>query len=272
MPHYGQPVSLHYRLQCDGVGGGAPVTLLHGVGSSLEVWDGVARNLCGCATLRVDLRGHGRSDKPPGPYQLDDFVRDLAGLYEHLGIEQSHLVGFSLGGIIAQAFALDHPEKVSRLVLISAVAGRTPAEKARVRERARAVMEAGAKQHARNSTDRWFTAAFRKSHPEIIARHLRRFTANDPAAYSAAYRVLAESDLSGRLAEISRPTLIITGERDIGSTPRMAELMRQKIPHSELHILPGLKHALLLEAPDQIANLIRQFITPDSTRGRAVGD
>lgn len=268
MPHYGKPVSLHYRRE----GGGAPVTLLHGVGSSLEVWDGVARDLDGCAVLRVDLRGHGRSGKPPGPYQLDDFVRDLAGLYAHLGIEQSHLVGFSLGAIIAQAFALAHPEKVSRLVLISAVAGRTPAEQARVRERARAIREVGATQHARNSADRWFTEAFQQSHPDIIARHCRRFTANDPAAYSAAYQVLAQSDLAGRLSEIRQPTLIITGQHDIGSTPRMAELMRQKIARSELHILPGLKHALLLEAPDRIAGLIRRFITPDSTRGRAVGD
>lgn len=261
MPHYGHPVSLHYRLQCDG-GGGAPVTLLHGVGSSLEVWDGIARDLRECAVLRMDLRGHGHSGKPPGPYQLDDFVRDLAGLHAHLGIAQSHLVGFSLGGLIAQAFALAHPEKVSRLVLISAVAGRSPAEKARVQERARAITEVGATQHARNSAGRWFTDAFQKSHPDIIARHCRRFTANDPAAYSAAYRVLAESDLADQLSAIHQPTLIITGEHDIGSTPRMAELMRDKIPHSELHILPGLKHALLLEAPAKIAALIRAFITP----------
>ncbi|MDD9874397.1 MAG: alpha/beta hydrolase [Gammaproteobacteria bacterium] len=268
-PHHGQPVSLHYRRE----GGGAPVTLLHGVGSSLEVWDGVVRATGeNCAVLRVDLRGHGRSGKPPGPYKLDDFVRDLAGLYEHLGIEQASLVGFSLGGVIAQAFALAHPEKVNRLVLISAVAGRTPAEAARVRERARMIREVGARQHAKNSAGRWFTDGFQKSHPEIIARHFRRFIANDPEAYSAAYQVLAESDLSGRLTEISQPTLIITGEHDIGSTPRMAELMHQKIARSELHILPGLKHALLLEAPAQIAGLIRQFITPASTRGRAVGD
>jgi len=267
-PHHGQPVSLHYRRE----GGGAPVTLLHGVGSSLEVWDGIARDLDGCAVLRVDLRGHGRSDKPPGPYQLDDFVQDIDGLYAHLGIEQSHLVGFSLGAVIAQAFALAHPEKVGRLVLISAVAGRTPAEAARVRERARLIREVGATQHARNSADRWFTGEFQKSHPEIIARHLRQFTANDPGAYSAAYQVLAQSDLSEQLTDISQPTLIITGQHDIGSTPRMAELMHREIAHSELHILPGLKHALLLEAPAQIAGLIRQFITPPSIRGRAVGD
>jgi len=267
-PHHAQPVSLHYRRE----GSGAPVTLLHGVGSSLEVWDGVARDLDGCAVLRVDLRGHGRSDKPPGPYQLDDFVQDIDNLYAHLGIAQSHLVGFSLGAIIAQAFALAHPEKVGRLVLISAVAGRTPVEATRVRERARMIREVGAKQHAQKSASRWFTDEFQKSHPEIIARHLRQFIANDPTAYSAAYQVLAESDLAGRLAGIHQPTLIITGEHDIGSTPRMAELMHREIAHSELHILPGMKHALLLEAPAQIAELIRRFITPASTRGRALGD
>jgi len=271
IPSHGQPVAIHYRLQCDGVGDGTPVTLLHGVGSSLEVWDGVARDLDGCAVLRMDLRGHGRSDKPPGPYQLDDFVRDLAGLYARLDIKRSHLVGFSLGGLIAQAFALAHPEQVARLVLISAVAGRAPAEKARVRERARAIMDVGAKQHARNSVNRWFTDAFQKSHPDVVAQHLRRFVANDPAAYLAAYQVLAESDLAEQLAGIRQPTLIITGEHDTGSTPRMAELMHQKISHSELHILPGLKHALLLEAPAKIAELIRRFIAPASTPVRAAG-
>lgn len=262
MPGHAHPVEIHYRREGDG----APVTLLHGVGSSLEVWDGVARALSGCAVLRMDLRGHGNSDKPPGPYQLDDFVRDLAGIYDRLGVERSHLAGFSLGGIIAQAFALAHPEKVDRLILISAAAGRTPAEQARARERSRAVTTVGAKQHARNSAGRWFTEAFRQSHPDIVAQHFRRFTANDPAAYSAAYQVLAESDLARQLTGIRQPTLIITGEHDIGSTPRMAELMHRQIAQSELHILPGLKHALLLEAPAQIAALIQQFITPDSTR------
>ena len=85
---------------------------------------------------------------------------------------------------------------------------------------------------------------------------------NDPRCYAAAYRVLATTDLAGELGRIRTPTLIVTGEGDVGSSPRMARLMHDRIPGSRLQILPGLRHSLLIEAPELVARLVEEFLTP----------
>jgi pimeloyl-ACP methyl ester carboxylesterase len=207
-----------------------------------------------------DLRGHGRSGKPAGPYSLDDFVGDLAGLLDHLGIERCHLAGFSLGGLVAQGFALAPPERLDRLVLLSTVAGRTAEERRRVEERL-GVVEAGQPgDHFRNSMSRWFTEGFLAAHPEVIAAAEIANKANDPAAYAAAYRVLATSDLAERLHEIAVPTLVATGEFDVGSNTRMARLMHERIAGSRLHVFPGMRHSILMEIPDEVADLLGAFL------------
>ncbi len=247
----------HYKLE----GEGPCLTLVHGVGSYLESWDGVVERLGSrYRTLRYDLRGHGHSAKVPGPYSLDDFVADLRNLLDHLEIERTLLAGFSLGGLIAQAFALAEPARVGKLVLVSTVAGRSEAERARVLQRAGTLADKGAAAHLTEAVDRWFTADFIARHPEVLEARRRRSLENDPDCYAAAYRVLAESDLAGRLSEIAAPSLVMTGEADVGSTPRMAKVIADRIPDCRLHILPGLKHSVLLEAPDQVAEAMRAFL------------
>ncbi len=246
-----------YRID----GSGPPVTLIHGVGSYLESWDGVIAALGGgYRFLRYDLRGHGASPKLPGPYTLDDFVDDLAALLDAQGIEATHLAGFSLGGLIAQAFALAHPGRLHSLTLISTVAGRTDAEKAAVQKRAATLAEKGAGRHLTEAVERWFTAEFIARRPDVLEERRRRSLNNDPDCYAAAYRVLADTDLADRLPEISTPTLVMTGENDVGSTPRMANVIADRVPDSRLHIFPHLKHSVLLEAPDQVAAQMKPFL------------
>ena len=153
----GTPELIHYELE----GSGPCLTLVHGVGSCLGSWDGVIAALGpGYRFLRYDLRGHGRSARLPGPYHLDDFVDDLRRLLDRLEIARTHLAGFSLGGLIAQAFALAEPHRVEKLVLISTVAGRTADERERVRQRARTLAEQGATAHLAEAVERWFTADY----------------------------------------------------------------------------------------------------------------
>src|SRR5262245_27506160 len=107
-------------------GQGPLVVLIHGVGARLENWDGVARCLTNeFRVLRYDLRGHGGSTRAPGPYSLPLFADDLKALLDHVGVDKANIVGHSLGGMIAQMFALRHAGVVRRLALLSAVAGRT---------------------------------------------------------------------------------------------------------------------------------------------------
>lgn len=243
-------------------GTGEAIVLIHGVGADLENWDGVVAALGdGFDILRYDLRGHGESSKPPGPYSLDDFVEDLRGLLQDNEIDKAHIVGFSLGGLVAQGFALKHPECVDRLILISTVAGRTEAEKQRVLARAETLGQRGAGAHLGEAVSRWFTDEFIRSRPDVLEWRRQKSLKNDPAAYAAAYRVLATADLADELHRIEARTLVMTGENDVGSTPRMARLIADRVPDSVCVIFPDLKHSVLLEAPETVALEIHRFLT-----------
>ncbi|MFI6344329.1 alpha/beta fold hydrolase [Streptomyces sp. NPDC050560] len=243
-------------------GGGVPTVLIHGVGSDLGRWDAVAAALAPYGpVVRYDLRGHGASPRPPGPYTIDDFAADHMALMARLGIRRAHVAGFSLGGLIAQKVALDHPESVDRLVVISAVAGRTPEQREAVRKRLEAVEEGGPGLVADGGA-RWYTDRFRAEHPEVVRAHLDRFRGNDPAAYAAAFRVLATTDLVDELPGITAPTLVMTGSLDVGSPPAMAEAMHARIAGSRLLIVPGVKHAIFEEAPRTVADAVTGFLHP----------
>ena len=94
---------------------------------------------------------------------------------------------------------------------------------------------------------------------------MRDLLANDPVSYAAAYKVFATSDLGDRIREIRRPTLIATGEHDVRSNVRMARMMHAAIPDCQLHILPGLRHSVLVEAPHQVADTLMQFFDQAAT-------
>lgn len=258
------------RYELDGEGH-RPLVFIHGVGSYLEAFDRVIPPLLpDFRILRYDQRGHGRSEKIRGRYQIEDLADDLRRLLDHVGFERFDLVGFSLGGLVAQYAALAWPERVRRLVLLSTVAGRNADEKARVATRLAALVAGVAGGHYDSSVGRWFTEAFQAANPGLMAELRARNAANDPECYAAAYRVLAETDFGDRLHEIAAPTLIVTGSEDQGSNPRMARLMAERIPAARLEILPGLRHSLPNEVPDVLARLIGDFLHEEDTHGRGL--
>ena len=243
-------------------GAGPPVTLIHGVGTWSDDWLDVIERFGGrFRTIRYDLRSHGRSGRPPGDYRADDFVDDLAFLLDHVGIEKTHLAGSSLGGLIAQAFALAHPDRIDRLALISTVAGRTAEERARVLARLDYIRNEPPVSYFEASSSRWFTDSFRAEYPELLAAKKQLIARMDTDRYAACYRVLAESDFADDLHRIENRTLVMTGEFDQGSNPRMARLMHDRLPSSDLIILPRLRHSILLEAPDIVGGILREFFS-----------
>lgn len=250
-------VTLNYRIE----GEGEPLICIHGVGSYLEAWEGVVERLSDrFRILSFDLRGHGRSSKPRGRYEIDDFVGDVLALADHTGFGSFNLAGFSLGGLIAQRLALTHQQRIRRLILLATVAGRTEEERERVAARLTALQAGDRGSHYDASLSRWLTEDFQAKNPELIAKLRQRNAENDPECYAAAYRVLAQTDFGGLLDQIRVPVLIATGEEDAGSNPRMARYMHERISGSKLHILPGLRHSILTEAPEQVAGLMRGFL------------
>jgi 3-oxoadipate enol-lactonase len=250
--------ALFYQVE----GVGPPVVLIHGVGADGSSWDAIAPALTPRFTvIRLDLRGHGRSGHIDGPLVLEDFAHDVMDVMGAAGAAPAHVVGFSLGGMIAQALALDHAACVDRLVLLSAVAGRTEQERARVQERLEILRTQGIGAITGAAQDRWFTAGFIERHPDLVRQRMEQLQRNHASSYAAAYTVFSTSDLGARLHGIRNPTLVATGEHDVGSNTRMARFMQAEIPGAQLRILPGLKHSVLVEAPEVIAAMLLEFLT-----------
>ncbi|UZF95547.1 alpha/beta fold hydrolase [Bosea sp. NBC_00550] len=249
-------MSIRYRRE----GAGDPVVLVHGVGANLESWDAIAERLASHYTvLRADLRGHGKSGRMTD-CEMSDFVSDVFALADHQGLTNFALVGFSLGGLIAQCCALEAPDRLTKLVLISTVAQRTPEERTRVIERTKLLASDGVRAVTGAAAERWFTPEFKARNPERVAQRLEELAANDPKSYLAAYRVFGLADEGLPLSDIRTPTFIMTGEDDPGSNPRMSRLLHEEIKGSKVEILPGLRHSVLLETPDLVADRIERFL------------
>jgi pimeloyl-ACP methyl ester carboxylesterase len=245
----------HYRRS----GRGTPIVLIHGVGADLEMWEPVAERLAPRHdVVRYDMLGHGDSAKPPGPYRLDDFVGQLRRLADGLALPKFVLAGFSMGGLVAQGFALAAPDRVERLVLLNTVFDRSPQERTAIEARVREVVNGGHAAGIAAALERWFTPAFRAARPEVVAGIGRRMETNDLQAYAAAYGVFAgaDRDLAQRIADIAVPTTVVTGADDQRSTAAMAMAMAERLPRGRCHIIPGQRHMTPLEVPALVAELI----------------
>lgn len=248
-------------------GAGPWVTLVHGVGAELGSWDDVTARLeTRFRVLRLDLRGHGRSGRIVGDCTLEDMSSDVRYAWDVNGVDKTHLAGFSLGGLIAQSLALSDAGRINRLAILSAVAGRTEEERLKVQSRLKLLDEGGIAAVTAAAEERWFTDEFRRKNPERVNRRMAELLANDLPSYKAAYRVFSTGDLGHRLADIRVPTIVATGEHDVGSNVRMANMMHDRISGSELVIFPRLRHSILAEAPDRVADLLLDFFGRESQK------
>jgi 3-oxoadipate enol-lactonase len=243
-------------------GAGAPLVLIHGVGGSSHNWDDIVERLSAAfRVIAVDLRGHGGSPPILAPCDVFALARDVVCVMDAAGVPTASIAGYSLGGQVAQAIALQWPKRVHKLLLISTVAGRTDAERAGAERRIAFLEQSGLSAMAESNRDRWFTDGFQRNHPDQVDLRMRQLLQTDPESYAHAFTIFATTDLAPRLGEISVPTLIVTGEHDPTATPRMARLMHERIPGSELQILARLRHSVLIEASYSVAELMLAFLT-----------
>jgi pimeloyl-ACP methyl ester carboxylesterase len=246
-----------YRRQ----GRGPAVLLIHGVGGDAGNWDPIADRLARrLDVMAMDLRGHGQSAVIDGAVDVHDFARDAAQVLDEAGVATCRVVGFSLGGVVAQALTLDFPARVEKLAVLGTVCGRTPDEMGRARDRVAFLKAHGTAALAEANRERWFTEGFRAAHPDVVERRVAQVKACDGPSYLAAFTVFCTADFVDRLGEIQVPTLVVTGEHDVAATPRMARLMGERIRDAQVHVLPGLRHSLLIEAPGQVGALLDAFL------------
>lgn len=241
---------------------GAPVlALIHGLGLSRQVWNGMLPDLAGHRVLNYDLYGHGESAPPPETASLGVYSDQLAGLLDHLGLARACAIGFSIGGMINRRFALDHPDRLAALVILNSPHERGEAAQAQVEARAASVRDAGAMATMDDALKRWFTPGYLATGKG--AALVRQWRAQaEPESYAQAAWVLANGvrELIRPAPPVAAPTLVMTCEHDSGSTPAMSRAIAAEIAGAETVIVPGLRHLGLMEQPQAFSAPILDFL------------
>ncbi len=240
------------------------LVFLHGVLMDHRSWDRQVADLArDHRIVRLDMLGHGRCPDQPGPRRLEDFVDQAR---EVIGTacpgERPVLVGFSMGGLIAQAYAIQYSADLSGLVLMNAVYDRTPEEAASVAIRLATLEQDGIEAVVRAARERWFRPDEIAEQGDAIEEILGWMREGDAAAKTKAYRVFTSEDhkTAGRLGAIRCPALVMTGDGDKGSPPHMSEAMAAAIPNARLRILERQQHMMPVLAAARVNAELRGFL------------
>jgi 3-oxoadipate enol-lactonase len=254
-------IELYYEVH----GSGEPLLLIMGLSGHTMAWlfqtSALAQHY---QVIVFDNRGAGQSEAPEGPYSIRQMAEDAAGLLDHLGIARAKVVGWSMGGMIAQELALNYPEKVERLVLMASVA--------HVPETSRPWLTFGEQARAQELDPRglvlwslpWmFTAAF-MTQPEMVEAALNQsaldpfpITAQGFSGQAAACRAHNALD---RLDTIATPTLVLVGAEDILTPPAYSREMAERIPGARLQILERCGHGMPIEFPQVVNAALLAFL------------
>lgn len=250
----------NHRLE--GPSGAPVVTLTHPLGVTLALWDDhVAALTTRYRVLRYDVRGHGGSEIPPGPYTLEQMAGDLFELLDALGIAETHFVGVSMGGLIGMTAALTRPSRITSLVLCDTTACYGLSVRPMWEDRIRVAESEGMTTALVDRTMAiWFTEAFRTRHVDSVERIAAMLRKSDPRGYAAAIRAIGFVDLTERIDAIRCPALVVVGEQDPGTPPAMARVIHERIPGSELLVIPGAMHCAVVEDSDRFLPALLDFL------------
>jgi 3-oxoadipate enol-lactonase len=254
-------LELNYRLEGDGP---ETVVLVNGLADDLETWGFQVEPLltAGYRVLRFDNRGVGASSKPIGPYTTRMFAEDTKALVDHLGLSPFHMVGISMGGMIAQEYALGWPADLASVVLACTYASPGPFCGRMFAFWADLVVHAGLSSVMRDVLLWCFTPKFFEDRPEEAAQYdtgMRMINQPVPA-YLAQLWSIQHHDTTGRLADIKTPTLVLAGERDILIPVALSKRLQEGIPGAEWATTAG-GHACVWEHPDDFNRCVIEFLS-----------
>ena len=194
------------------------------------------------------------------PYALDDLVADLEALRAKLGHEKIHVIGHSLGGMIGPAYARAHPDRALTVGLLSTAAGRTEEDRAKLRGVIGAMEKKGIRPVLDTLVQRWYTDGFIAAHPDLIEARKQQVVDTPAEVFLSVFHIYAATEMAPWLGEVACPCLVLTGELDGACSPRHNHFMAETLPDAELIILDGIKHAILIEAPDRVGPHVRDFL------------
>jgi pimeloyl-ACP methyl ester carboxylesterase len=241
-------------------GEGAPVLLVHGLGYTRQGW-GPLRDLLArrYRVLSYDNRGIGESEIAPGPYSVAELAADAADVLDAAGAQRAHVVGASLGGMVAQLLAAEQPERVERLVLVGTTPGGAGAYP--LPQQTLALMAEAPSLPPDVALRRFVENALAPGSPlvdEVFAYRQRH--PPDPAGWAAQAAAGAAWDADGRLGRIAAPTLVLAGTADAVVDPRNAQLLVDAIPGAKLELIDDAGHLPFWERAEDFAAIVERFL------------
>jgi 3-oxoadipate enol-lactonase len=249
-------VDLHYET----AGDGPPLLFVHGLGSSSRDWEfQMAEFAQSYRVIAMDVRGHGHSAKPPGPYTVELFMQDAVALLRALDAMPAHIVGLSMGGMIAFQMAVDSPEAVRSLVIVNsgpAMILRTFSQRMLIRSRFAVVRLFGMRALGRMVAGPLFP---KPEQVQLRQRFMAQIGGNDPRAYRASLRALIGWSVADRIGQIRCPVLIVASDHDY--TPvEWKRLYASQIPGATVAVLEDSRHAAPMDQAGRFNQVVRQFL------------
>ncbi len=251
------------RYEITGSENDEAIVFIHGLGLNRHIWEGYIPEFSSqYRVLSYDLFGHGESAAPPRLPDLSVYAKQLIELMDELGIKRVAIIGFSLGGMINRRVAMDYADRVSALVILNSPHERSAEAQKRAEAQAFDAAQGGPGATLDAAIERWFSAEYRQSNPDYIQQVRDWVLANDDVLYAQCRQVLATGviELINPQPPIRHPTLVITCEKDSGSTPAMSHAIAREIDEAEVIIVPALRHMGLVEKPALFISPIQKFL------------
>lgn len=257
-------VDLYYEVAGDGP---QTLVLVNGVGDPLEGWANQVGDFlaAGLRVVSFDNRGVGRSSQPPGPYTSAQMSADLHAVVTAAGLDGFHLCGVSMGGVIAQEYALAHPGHLRSLVLANTFAAADPFTRAAFLTWSEVAQAAGMPMMMRAQAPWIFSPGFYQRFPDRVAELIAEAaTSTQPAAaFAAQMAALVDHDTRDRLAELAVPTLVIAAEDDIIIRPGLSRQLLEAVSGAAWRVVPG-GHAAFWEDPGPWNRAVIEFVQAHS--------
>jgi 3-oxoadipate enol-lactonase len=246
-----------------GVSGALPIVLIHGFPFNCEMWQPQIELLeKNFRVIAYDIRGHGKSGISNGQYMIEFFVDDLVGLLDNLKIEKAVLCGLSMGGYIALRTVERNPERVKALILAD-TQSKPDSNEAKLKRAASigAIKKLSVKPYAESFVKAVFTTDSLTKKTATVEKINQIIQTNSSLGICGALLALASrTDTTEALPAIKVPTLILVGENDKLTPPSAAQEMHNKIPKSEIHVIPNAAHMSNLENPDEFNKHVLNFL------------
>ncbi len=253
-------IQLYYETH----GAGPPALFLHGLGSSTRDWEfQVPAFAEKYSVITVDMRGHGQSDKPPGPYSIRQFSEDTAAFMRALGVAPAHVIGLSMGGMIAFQLGVDHPELLRSLIIVNSAPIFKPRglkEKLGAQQRILLVRLFGMKKIGEVLSQRMFPKPEQAPIREVF---VQRWAENDQRAYLASMKAIFAFDISDRIDEITAPALMVSADDDYIPVA-VKQAYAARMPDARVTVIPDSRHGLPVEKPDEFNRVALDFLAEQS--------